>query len=65
VLDPFMGIGSTAVVAMQESRNAVGFELKETYWKQAVRNAERAQVRGGEQISIFDLLTEEPEEVAA
>jgi DNA modification methylase len=38
VLDPFMGIGSTAVVAIEQGRNAVGFELKESYHSQAERN---------------------------
>lgn len=31
VLDPFMGIGSTAVIALEQGRNVVGFELKESY----------------------------------
>lgn len=42
VLDPFMGIGSTAVVAIEQGRNALGFELKESYHGQAVRNCEKA-----------------------
>jgi len=42
VIDPFMGIGSTAVVAIEQGRNALGFELKESYHRQAVRNAEAA-----------------------
>lgn len=52
VLDPFMGIGSTAWVALggpthegacQAPRNVVGFELKESYHSQALRNIERAR----------------------
>ena len=46
VLDPFMGIGSTAYVALQEGREAAGFELKESYHALAVRNAARALERG-------------------
>lgn len=56
VLDPFMGIGSTAVVALEEGRAAVGFELKESYHRQAVKNAEKARTR--DQVSaptLFDL----------
>ena len=53
VLDPFMGIGSTAHVCLggptcqnavvNEPRNVIGFELKESYFAQAMRNAERAK----------------------
>lgn len=42
VLDPFMGIGSTAYVALQNGRNAIGFELKESYYGQALANCEKA-----------------------
>lgn len=42
VLDPFMGIGSTAVVAVQEGRSAIGFELKESYHALAERYVARA-----------------------
>ncbi len=50
VLDPFMGIGSTAYIALggkshdgklREPRNAVGFELKESYYSLALRNIEK------------------------
>lgn len=54
VLDPFMGIGSTACVAMEQGRKAVGFELKEIYFEQAVENvalmAEKLKSKG----SLFD-----------
>jgi DNA modification methylase len=43
VLDPFMGIGSTACVAIELGRNAVGFELKESYHSQAERNVAKWQ----------------------
>lgn len=42
VLDPFMGIGSVAAVAIEQGRNALGFELKESYHEQALRNCARA-----------------------
>lgn len=38
VLDPFMGIGSTGYVALQHGRRTLGFELKQSYFKQAVAN---------------------------
>ena len=41
VLDPFMGIGSTAYVAIEQGRNAIGFELKESYHALALRNLEK------------------------
>lgn len=44
-LNPFMGIGSTAVVAIEQGRNAIGFELKEGYHAQAVSNCEAALAR--------------------
>lgn len=56
VLDPFMGIGSTAWVALaapvhsgerlQGQRNVVGFELKESYYRQCLRNVKKAQRLG-------------------
>jgi DNA modification methylase len=42
VLDPFMGIGSTGFVAVEQGRKAVGFEIKESYHRQAVRNIAKA-----------------------
>jgi DNA modification methylase len=42
VLDPFGGIGSTSVVALQEKRRTVMVELKKSYFEQGVRNLHRA-----------------------
>lgn len=56
VLDPFMGIGSTAVVSLQEGRNAVGFELKENWFNQAIRNCQKAVYNDTSQMSIFDFI---------
>ena len=38
VFDPFSGIGSVGYVALQENRRYVGCELKESYYKQSIRN---------------------------
>lgn len=55
VLDPFMGIGSTAYVALQERRRAVGFELKESYHRQALANIELARKRSTVDMPLFAL----------
>lgn len=57
VLSPFMGIGSEGYVSVQMGRRFVGAELKESYWKQAVANLERAE-REKAQPTLFDLLGE-------
>jgi len=40
VLTPFMGIGSEVYVALEAGRRGLGFELKESYWRQAKANIE-------------------------
>lgn len=42
VLDPFAGIGSTNYMALRMDRRTIGIELKESYYKQAVLNCEKA-----------------------
>lgn len=42
VLTPFMGIGSEAYMAVKMGRRAVGVELKESYYRQAVKNVKSA-----------------------
>ena len=51
VLTPFMGIGSEVVTALENGRKAVGVELKDSYYKQAEKNA-RA-VTANEQLSLW------------
>lgn len=41
VLTPFMGIGSEVYVAVEARRRGLGFELKDSYWRQAVANLMR------------------------
>lgn len=56
VFDPFLGIGSVAVVAVQLGRQALGMELKQAYFQHAARNVQ--QVEGEKtQLSLF---SEEP-----
>ena len=42
VLTPFMGIGSEAYTAVKMGRRAVGVELKDSYYRQAVANVKNA-----------------------
>lgn len=51
VLSPFAGIGSEGYVALQHGRRFLGFELKESYFKQAVANLNNAQA--GTQEGLF------------
>lgn len=42
VMTPFMGIGSEVYSAVKMGRKAIGFELKESYWNIAKKNAQQA-----------------------
>lgn len=56
VLDPFMGIGSTAWVAIEQGRDVVGFELKESYHAIASRNVSKAMAQRAGGAAQLDLL---------
>lgn len=43
VLSPFMGIGSEGHCALKLRRKFIGTELKESYWRQAVKNLDAAE----------------------
>lgn len=47
VLDPFMGSGTTALVARNIGRHAVGVELSEAYLAIAARRLEQLTLLGG------------------
>lgn len=53
VLSPFMGIGSEGYVSINSGRRFIGFELKESYFKQAVENLKNADASTTEP-SLFD-----------
>jgi len=55
VLTPFLGVGSEAYGAVLLGRRAVGFELKPTYYRQAVKNLEKAasDIPKAEQLGLF------------
>jgi DNA modification methylase len=45
VLTPFMGVGSEVYSPVSQGRKAIGIELKESYFKQAIINCEMANKR--------------------
>jgi DNA modification methylase len=42
---PFLGIGSEVYAAVEMGRRGIGFELKPSYFKQAVKNLREAELR--------------------
>jgi hypothetical protein len=52
VFSPFMGIGSEGFVSLKCGRRFVGTELKESYFRQAVRNLQ--EVERDTQAALFD-----------
>ena len=45
VLTPFMGVGSEVYSPVSQGRKAIGIELKESYFKQAILNLKEAKNR--------------------
>ena len=45
VLSPFMGVGSDVFSPVSMGRKAIGIELKDSYFKQAILNMEEAEKR--------------------
>ncbi len=58
IFDPFTGIGSTPFSAVKMKRKGLGIELKENYFKWAVKNCKEAE-RAASQRTLFDLLDEQ------
>lgn len=56
VLSPFMGIGSEGFVSVKTGRKFIGCELKESYWKQAVKYIGQAEAEhdGGTLIDLME-----------
>ena len=55
VFTPFMGVGSEVYSPVSLGRKAIGIELKDSYYKQAIANLKAVKVRfkKTEQISMF------------
>lgn len=53
VLTPFLGIGSEVYEAIRLKRFGIGFELKDSYFNEAIRNVKQMESQVG-QTSLFD-----------
>lgn len=53
VLSPFMGIGSEGWASIKAGRKFIGCELKESYWRQAVKNISDAETQFGTGNDLF------------
>ncbi len=57
VFTPFMGIGTEVVVAIEMGRRGVGFELKPSYYRQAVEHVKRVEPGAtGQQLGLLNAL---------
>jgi DNA modification methylase len=55
VLTPFMGVGSEVFQAVRSGRKGIGIELKPSYFRQAVKNIERAEDEAEpDQVEMFE-----------
>ena len=54
VLTPFMGVGSEVYGAVLNARKGIGIELKDSYYRQAIKNVARASQDIGTEIDLFD-----------
>ncbi len=57
VLSPFMGIGSEGHCALKMRRKFFGVELKDSYWRQAVKNLTAAQMGAVDLFDTWDNVT--------
>lgn len=53
VLTPFMGVGSECYGAVLNDRKAIGIELQEKYYVQAIKNMESLANKAPQQIGLF------------
>jgi DNA modification methylase len=56
VLTPFMGVGSEVYSPVSLGRKAIGIELKDSYFKQAVLNLKQADKRFKEEAKQLSLI---------
>lgn len=61
VLSPFMGIGSEGYVALQKGRKFIGVELKESYFKLALKSLDDAsKYAGGQEAFKLEMSEDQP-----
>jgi len=53
ILTPFMGVGSEVYGAVNFGRKAIGIELKDTYFRQAVKNLKELEAKVMKQKTLF------------
>ena len=58
VLTPFMGVGSEVYSAVRAGRKGIGVELKETYFRQAVKNLETVDAPLYYEAPLFEMSDE-------
>lgn len=64
MLTPFMGVGSEVYCAVENGRRGIGIELKQSYYRQAVKNLQVAKWDDDGEQTLFDM-AEKAEEVEA
>ncbi len=62
VITPFMGVGSEVHEAVRLGRKGVGVELKESYFKQAVKNMAKVEFDANQQIDMLSVIEKEAHE---
>ncbi len=55
ILDPFSGLGTTAYCAIEQGRNAIGFELNPLYWAASVKYCQEMELKRSAP-TLFDML---------
>ena len=60
VLTPFMGVGSEVYQSLVMGRKAIGIELKESYYRQAVKNVKLALSENRTEEATFEYEADEP-----
>lgn len=54
IFTPFMGVGSEVYGALINGRKGIGVELKESYFKQAIKNINSIDISDYKETSLFD-----------